>query len=202
MARKTFISYKYSEACDLRDEIIQALGEDAMYYNGETSDSPDLTDLATDGIKSKLKDRLHSTSVTIVIVSPKIKESKWIDWEIEYSLKEIQRADRVSRMNGIVAVVKKINGSYDWFINRGTNVHGDRIVTYQTSLLYPILSNNMFNSNPAKICCTDCNTYDWDKGSYISFIEEEEFLQDPNKYIELAYDKSKIPKAYDIRKIR
>lgn len=35
MARKTFISYKYSEAQDLRDTIIDSLGSDAMYYKGE-----------------------------------------------------------------------------------------------------------------------------------------------------------------------
>lgn len=41
MAHKTFISYKYSEAQRLRDDIIAALGDDATYYKGETSDSPD-----------------------------------------------------------------------------------------------------------------------------------------------------------------
>lgn len=42
MAHKTFISYKYSEARGLRDRIIASLGDDATYYRGETSDSPDL----------------------------------------------------------------------------------------------------------------------------------------------------------------
>lgn len=51
MAHKTFISYKYSEAQGLRDDIITALGEDASYYQGETSDSSDLTDTSTDNIK-------------------------------------------------------------------------------------------------------------------------------------------------------
>ena len=32
MAHKTFISYKYSEAQGLRDDIITALGKDANYY--------------------------------------------------------------------------------------------------------------------------------------------------------------------------
>ena len=75
MARKTFISYKYSEACDLRDKILDSLGEDAKYYNGETSDSPDLTDKKTETIKEILKDMIYGTSVLIVILSPKIKES-------------------------------------------------------------------------------------------------------------------------------
>lgn len=56
MAHKTFISYKWSEAQDLRDEIIEALREDATYYKGETSDSPDLTDTSTENIKKNLKD--------------------------------------------------------------------------------------------------------------------------------------------------
>ena len=86
MAHKTFISYKYSEAQDLRDRIIEAMGDDASYYMGETSDSPDLTDTSTENIKKHLCDMMYNTSVTIVIISPHIKESKWIDWEIEYSL--------------------------------------------------------------------------------------------------------------------
>ena len=63
MAHKTFISYKYSEARDLRDRIIEALGDDATYYKGETSDSPDLTDTSTENIKKNLKDMMYDTSV-------------------------------------------------------------------------------------------------------------------------------------------
>ena len=95
MAHKTFISYKYSEAQKLRDSIINALGDDATYYKGETSDSPDLTDTTTDNIKRHLTDMMYDTSVTIVIISPNMKQSKWIDWEIEYSLKSITRNDLI-----------------------------------------------------------------------------------------------------------
>ena len=107
MAHKTFISYKYSEAQKLRNDIIDALGEDATYYKGETSESPDLTDTSTENIKKNLKDMMYDTSVTIVILSPNMKESKWIDWEIEYCLKDITRKDRTSHTNGVVAVIMK-----------------------------------------------------------------------------------------------
>ena len=83
MAHKTFISYKYSESQELRDRIIQAMGSDAAYYTGETSESPDMSDLKTATIRKKLADMIFSTSVTIVIISPHMKESNWIDWEIE-----------------------------------------------------------------------------------------------------------------------
>ena len=114
MAHRTFISYKYSEAQDLRNAIIDSLGKDAEYYMGETSESPDLTDTTTENIKNKLKDMMYNTSVTIVILSPHMKESNWIDWEIEYSLKRITRKDRTSRTNGVVGVIQKVNESYDW----------------------------------------------------------------------------------------
>lgn len=114
MARKTFISYKYSEAQGLRDRIIVAMGDDATYYRGETSDSPDLTDTSTENIKRNLRNMMYGTSVTIVILSPNIKQSKWIDWEIEYCLKSISRKDRTSHTNGVVGVIMKVNGSYDW----------------------------------------------------------------------------------------
>ena len=94
MAHKTFISYKYSEAQELRDRIIEAMGDDASFYQGETSDSPDLTDTSTENIKRALRDMMYDTSVTIVIISPNMKQSKWIDWEIKYCLKKITRKDR------------------------------------------------------------------------------------------------------------
>ena len=56
MSRKTFISYKYSEATALRDRIIRALGDDAQYYQGETIESPDLTSYKAETIKENLKE--------------------------------------------------------------------------------------------------------------------------------------------------
>lgn len=47
MAHKTFIAYKYSESQKIRDDIIEALGDDARYYQGETSESPDRMDQKT-----------------------------------------------------------------------------------------------------------------------------------------------------------
>lgn len=135
MARKTFISYKYSEAQGLRDRIIESLGEDAIYYNGETSDSPDMTDSTTETIRNNLKDMIYSTSVTIVIISPNIKLSSWIDWEIEYSLKRIKRGDKTSHTNGLVGVIMKSYGNYDWFKRFQTNADGCNSISYAEELV-------------------------------------------------------------------
>ena len=190
MAHKTFISYKWSEARDLRDKIINALGVDATYYKGETSISPDLTDTSTENIKKNLKDMMYDTSVTIVILSPKMKESNWIDWEVEYCLKNIGRKGRTSHMNGLVGVIMKTAEDYSWFEKTEINYHGDLVVSYEMDKIFDIISQNHFNSDPQQWHCDKCRTYDQLNGSYIAFIEEEEFLSAPLRYINNAYDKS------------
>ena len=78
MARKTFISYKYSESKSLRNRIISALREDAEYYQGETSNSEDMSDKTNQRIAENLKNMIFDTSVTIVILSPQMKKSRWM----------------------------------------------------------------------------------------------------------------------------
>lgn len=201
MARKTFISYKYSEAQDLRDAILNALGKDANFYQGETSDSPDLTDTSTENIKKNLTDMMYKTSVTIVIISPNIKKSKWIDWEIEYCLKEISREDRTSKTNGIVGVIQKVNDGYDWFKSTSQNSDdGCSSSSYAEDLVYDIIKKNRYNQNPKKYSCNTCKTVDALTGSYISYIEEETFLTNPHRYIENAFEKSENVDGYDLTK--
>lgn len=203
MAHKTFISYKYSEAQDLRDRIIEALGNDAMFYKGETSDSPDLSDTSTGNIKRALCNMMYDTSVTIVIISPHMKESKWIDWEIEYCLKNITRKDRTSHTNGVVGVIMKCNGGYDWFKHSNRNFDGCLTSYYDERYLYEIIKNNRFNQNPKQYCCPICKTVNTLTGSYISFVEEDAFINNPQYYIDNAYDKSENDAdGYDLVKQR
>lgn len=190
MARKTFISYKYSEAQDLRDEIIKALGEDATFYNGERIDSPDMTDLKTETVKNNLKDMMFNTSVLIVIISPNMKQSKWIDWEIQYCLQNNTRKDRTSQTNGVVAVIKKYNGGYSWLKSSSQNADGCSSISYSEELVYDIIKNNRYNQNPKVYACNTCKSIDALTGSYISYVKEETFLANPNKYIENAFEKS------------
>ena len=190
MAHKTFISYKYSEAQNLRDRIIEALGKDAAYYQGETSDSPDLTDTSTENIKKNLTDMMYGTSVTILIISPNMKDSKWIDWEIEYCLKNTTRKDRTSHTNGIVGVIMKVNGNYDWFKYSTDNDDGCSVWNYRLEKVHNIIKNNRGNQNPKKYSCPNCKCIDALTGSYITFVEEDTFIDNPQKYINNAYDKS------------
>jgi hypothetical protein len=58
--------------------------------------------------------------------------------------------------------------------------------------VYDIISKNHFNSNPEVWHCNSCKTYDYFDGSYITFVEEEYFLENLQKCIENAYKKSKM----------
>lgn len=199
MAHKTFISYKYSEAQELRDAIIEAMGEDATFYQGETAESPDLTDTSTENIKRHLRDMMFNTSVTIVIISPSMRKSKWIDWEIEYSLKKVPRKDRTSQRNGVVGVIMKIDGGYDWFRDTVKKEDGHLLTEYNEDLVFPIISNNRRNQNPKVYHCEKCKSIDRLTGSYISFVDEETFLADIDTYINNAFDKSENDASgYDI----
>lgn len=203
MAHKTFISYKYDEAQRLRDNIIKALGDDATYYKGETSDSPDLTDTSTENIKKNLRNMMYDTSVTIVIISPNMKKSKWIDWEIEYCLKDNTRKGRTSHTNGVVGVIMKYNGDYSWFKSTHKNDDGCSSTTYKESKVYDIINKNRFNQNPKKYSCNVCKTVSSLTGSYIAYVDEETFLNNPTKYIDNAYDKSENnADGYDLTKKR
>ena len=106
MAKKTFISYKYSDAKNTRDRIITALGEDAVYYQGETVGSPDMSGLKTETIKLKLKDMIFPTSVIIVIISQNVDLSKWVDWEINYATNRQSRNGRQSQPNGVIMAIE------------------------------------------------------------------------------------------------
>lgn len=203
MAHKTFISYKYSEAQDLRDRIIKKLGEDATYYKGETSESPDLTDTSTENIRNNLRDMMYDTSVTIVIISPNMKQSKWIDWEIEYCLKNNTREDRTSHVNGVVGVIMKCDDNYSWIKETKTNPDGCKSSSYADEFLYDIINANRYNQNPKKYSCKICKTVDALTGSYIALVEEDAFLDNPGKYIDNAYDKSENDASgYDLTKTR
>lgn len=201
MAHKTFISYKYSEAQNTRDKIIQSLGEDAQFYKGETSESPDLSDQKTESIRHTLKDMIYDTSVMIVIISPNMRESKWIDWEIEYALKNIKHGDRFSHSNGIVGVIMN-NPNTDWFSFQSNKSDGHVVKDYQINYVFDIIKKNRANQTPTVYTCDKCQSIDSLTGSYISFVTEDEFLDNSDFYINNAFEKSQNLKNYDISKLK
>ncbi|WP_433630421.1 TIR domain-containing protein [Chryseobacterium cucumeris] len=201
MGRETFISYKYSEAVELRDKIIEELRDDARFYRGETASSPNLSTTSVQNIKNNLKDMIYGTSVSIVIISPNMIHSEWMEWEIEYSLKQISREGRQSKTNGMVGVIMKVNGNYDWIVSHHIKPDGCSSRFIDQHYLFDIINNNRFNLLEDSYFCPVCKSYAKLSGSYFSLIEEDIFLSDPHQYIENAYTKSLNLKNYKISKI-
>jgi hypothetical protein len=182
---------------------LDKLGDDARYYKGETAESPDMSSDTVDRIKNNLKNMIFGTSVTVVIISPNIKKSEWIDWEIQYSLKEYKRQSTTSKTNGIVGVIMKHNGSYDWLVSSNQNSDGCSTRYIDNSKLYSIINGNRYNlDTDDKYSCPTCQSFDQLNGSYIALVDEERFLQNPSSYIENAYDKSKATGNYNLNKSR
>lgn len=190
MAHETFISYKYSDAVDVRDRIYQNMGEYAKFYRGENGFSPNKSDDSDDAIWNYLKDMIWGTSVTIVVLSPEMLNSSWIEDEISYSLKKISRDGTQSKRNGVVAVIKKVNGSYNWFKYTINYPDGHSSNGYQEEKIFKIIKENRCNQYPPVYICDRCKTIDSLSGSYIAYVEEDEFIRNMDKYIENAYQKS------------
>ena len=139
-SRKIFVSYKYKDLDVFPehvseyipgedtgysytprhyvDKIIDAIGSEHI-YKGEKSDD-DASHLSDSTIDSLLKTKIFDSSVTLVLLSPNMRDNslpeneQWIPNEISYSLRAQQRGERVSATNGLLLVaLPDSNGSYD-----------------------------------------------------------------------------------------
>lgn len=218
MGRKVFVSYKH------RDNNVQSLagygGTARAYvdylienrlndeiYKGEGDE--DLSQFKDETIKTRLKDKIHDSSVTLVLVSPNMKESfaleseQWIPWEISYSLKEITRGDKMSHTNAILAVVlPDFYGSYSYFIEESCSYCKSRQL--QTSKTFKILRSNMFNAKDKeskKGSCSYCHSEFYrGNSSYIETVKWKDFLSNKDYYLDRALSIRDSRASYDITK--
>lgn len=219
MGRKVFISYKYSD--DNVANIINIVSKESTVrtyvdcletyfdntnhiYKGE-SDNEDLSLLSEDEIWEKLKDRIYDSSVTIIMISPNMKDStrhersQWIPWEVSFSLKETTRSDRTSHTNAVLAIVlPDYNGSYDYYLTQtecGSTTH-------HTHILFKIIRDNKFNLKfPNKKMCSICGKYHYyGNASYIEAVKWCDFIKYPNDYVESAIQRQSNIDNYNIHK--
>ena len=142
MASKVFVSYKYADdnvehlysplyspytytnttvRSYVDDFMRRAQSAGCVVYKGERADE-DLSYLKEDTIWQKLKDRIYDSTITLVFISPNMREpyrkesDQWIPWEIAFSLRETTRNDRTSHSNALIFVVlPDRNRRYDYF---------------------------------------------------------------------------------------
>ena len=221
MGHKIFVSYKYADSdvkqltnhwyhdtvrtyVDKLEEYISEVSE--HIYKGET-DGEDLSSLSEDAIWNKLKDRIYDSTLTIVIISKGMRNrylrdrDQWIPWEISYSLKEVSRKNISGNMvtsssNAMLAIIlPDRNGSYEYF-TYNKSCCSNPCCYLKTDFLFEIMRKNMFNikSVDSKMC-NDGSTVYFGDSSYISSVKWDDFIKEPETYIDKAYDiQSKIEK--------
>ena len=220
MGKKIFISYKYADSdvedlpghsfCNPTtvrsyvDKLEDYFDASNHIYKGE-SDDEDLSYLTEDAIWEKLKDRIFDSSVTIVMISPQMRESnksdksQWIPWEVSFSLKETTRNDRTSHTNAILAtVLPDASGSYEYYLTK--TACGS--TTHHTDKLFKIIRENKFNiKSPDKRLCQQCLGYHYyGNCSYIEATKWSDFILNPDYYINQAIDRQNNIYLYNIVK--
>lgn len=225
MGKKIFVSYKYADdkvenltsnknstVRDYIDKFEDKLDSSDDIYKGE-SDGEDLSELSDDTIWEKLKNKIYDSSITIVFISPGMREiqkrdrDQWIPWEISYSLKETSRKNKngdpiKSRSNAMIAVVlPDENGSYSYYLET-KNCCSSRCIMHHTNILFEIIKKNKFNriKNASKYTCDDNNTIWTGTCSYIEAVKWLDFITNYKKYVDSAIERQEHIDEYEICK--
>ena len=226
MGHKIFVSYKFADSdvkqltnhwyhdtvrtyVDKLEEYISEVSE--HIYKGET-DGEDLSNLSDDTIWKKLKDRIYDSTLTIVMISKGMRQTslpdreQWIPWEISYSLKEVSRKNIsgkavTSSSNALLAIIlPDTSGSYEYFTYM-KRCCTDPCRYFKTSFLFYIMQKNMFNVKSAdKKYCDDGSTVYYGDSSYMITVKWEDFIKDPESYINKAYDLQSQIEKYEVYK--
>lgn len=211
MGKKIFVSYKYSDSdvtpltentvaeifypTTVRNYVdnLQTLLDAGDNINKGEADGEDLSDFKDSTIQSKLRDKIYDSSVTIVMISPNMKESctpesdQWIPWEMSYSLKEHTRNGRTSQTNAMLAIVlPDRNGSYDYHMEY-KKCQGCSCKLYNTNIIFQIHKDNLFNvKKPTYKNCTSGDTIYLGDYSYIHTVRWNDFIASPSSHISQA----------------
>lgn len=212
MPRKIFVSYKYGDSnvralpaagafgvTTVRHYVdyLQAHLDANDHINKGENDGESLAGFKAEYIESKLRDKIFDSSVTVVLISPHMKDAlvneddQWIPWEISYSLKEMTRDGRTSGTNAIIAVVLPDRaGSYQYFIRENTCVNCGS-TTLMTDSLFEILRKNMFNrKTPKRTACGSHGLgnapHTGDDHSYIYPVKWDTFIGNVNGHLGIA----------------
>jgi len=193
MATKVFISFRFSDGKEIKDELVDLFDESTEVIN--RSEDVDRSQMSKDTIQEYLYEKLKDTSVTIVLLTPEAVSYRknWIgnydDWlydELRHSLEDRNN----NRTNGVVAVYT--DDAKDMILESSSHycAHCQETKPCRTLKSFDNLARkNMLNIKQSykKNPCNDL--YDDSHDSYISLVSLEEFKQDYTKYIDNAKDK-------------
>lgn len=203
MAKKIFISYKYSDTqvkslsnnsyffqrTTVRDYVTilqKQLEQQGDHINKGENDGESLAHFKDETIQSKLADKIYDSTVTIVLISKGMNElftfekDQWIPWEIAYSLRTKTRFGRTSKTNAVLAI--KLPDEYNCY-------------DYDPKL-FSIIKNNRNNRKYNYPSSYQPHLLE----SYIFYANWGDFIKNINAYIDLSLEIWQNRDKYDIRK--
>ena len=219
MEHKIFVSYKFTDdqvanldgqsnsiARDYVDKLESLLAPSCHIYKGAYSgESP-----SEETLWEKLRDRILDSTMTIVFISPGMKDSgakeedQWMHWEVSFSLRTTQRKrpngdTYTGNPNAMLAVVlPDANGSYNYYLERRTCC-AKGCTIHHNHILFAIVRDNMFNRKSVdKRRCDNRSTIWLGDYSYIRSVRWRDFIENPTTHIDAAYDRQKHIEDYDI----
>lgn len=203
MAYNVFISYRYEDGNDYKNELSKILDRSSISY--DVSEDEDRSKMSEDTIKQYLYKKLRRSSVIIVLLTPKAityreNNGKYDDWlydELRYSLED--RED--NRIKGVIAVYT--DSAFPYIIDK-TQHYCE--VCKKTSEVNNIKDfKNLVRKNIMNVKKeykkNQCDgIFDSNYDSYASLVHYSDFIQNVDFYIKLTIDKKEHNFKYDIYK--
>ena len=192
MAYNVFISYRYEDGNDYKNELSKILDRSSISY--DVSEDEDRSKMSEDTIKQYLYKKLRSSSVIIVLLTPKAityreNNGKYDDWlydELRYSLED--RED--NRIKGVIAVYT--DSAFPYIIDKSQHYCE---VCKKTSEVNNIKDfKNLVRKNIMNVKKeykkNQCDgIFDSNYDSYASLVHYSDFIQNVDSYIKLAIEK-------------
>lgn len=204
MATKVFISFRFSDGKNIKDELVDLFDESTEIIN--RSEDTDRSQMSEETIRDYLYEKLKDTSVTIVLLTPKAVDYKknfcweyddWLYDELRYSLEDREN----NRTNGVVAVYTddardKLFTENKHYCSYCQQNQSCRILKDFDNLA----RKNMLNIKPnfKKNPCN--NLYNDEYDSYISLVSLEVFKENYKNYIDNAKEKRDRIEEFEIKK--
>lgn len=205
MARKVFISFRFNDGEDYKDELCELFddSEDVI----DCSEDKDRSGMTEETIKEYLYAKLKQTSVTIVLLTPNAisynkngltgKYDDWLYDELRYSLEDREG----NRTNGALAVYTE--EAKDTLIEMSTHkcdVCDEESKVTIIKSFDNLARKNMLNVKPQYKKNQCYGIYDSAEDSYVTLVSYEKFTKDMDTYIESAASKRDRKDEFDIVK--
>lgn len=204
MGYNIFISFRYSDGKQYKEELEQLFSLDSEIYN--RSESEDRSMMSEETIRDYLYRKLKSTSVTIFIVTPDSLKHKrdylnriddWIYDELRYSLENRFN----NRSNAMIAVyVPEVKNQLISETTHVCPICKEKSTVNIIQDIENLFRKNMMNIKPQ---CKHNNCegiYNSNYDSYCSLIALAEFKKNYEKYISIALEKRDKIEEYNIVK--